>query len=325
MTKTILVEQPGGPEAMKFIDVELAAPAAGEVRIRQTAIGVDFVDVHQRRGSYPMPMPLTPGYDAAGVVESIGPGVTSLKPGDRVAYANSYLQPGAYTEARLYPAERLVKLPAGISDREAAAMLFRGLTVQGLIRTAFVVEPKHRILVHAAAGGVGSMLTAWAKHLGATVIGTVSTKAKAAQAQRQGCDHVIVLDSEDFVESVAKYTKGQGVNVVYDGVGQDTIMKSFSCLARYGVMVSFGQASGPIAPIDIAMLATNCLYVTKYSVKSYCVDPKEYQTRCQDVLAAIEQGIFARDNFNVFPLAEAARAHQELEGRRSTGVFVLET
>lgn len=329
MAKTVVVSEIGGPEVMTFADIDPGKPGKGEVRLRQTAIGVNFADIHYRRGTAPahamakLPMPFTPGLEATGIVEAVGPDVLGFKPGDRVAYATATLTIGAYTEARLFPADRVVKLPDGVSDVEVAALLYRGITVHGMIRTCYPVKSGHVILLHAAAGGVGSILAGWAKHLGATVIGTVSSDAKVERARQQGCAHVIVTSREDFVSRVHKLTDGRGVDVVYDGVGVDTFLKSFDCLRKYGMMVSYGQSSGMIEPFDPIELQHNGLYLTKFSGSTYNADSTEYQQRAQEVLAAIKSGILKHGDPAIYPLADVARAHHDMESRHSVGSLVL--
>jgi NADPH2:quinone reductase len=329
MAKTIVVEKVGGPEAMKLVDKDPGKPGAGQVLIRQKAIGVNFADIHYRRGTAPphamakLSFPFTPGLEAAGVVEAIGPGVAGVKVGDRVGYATATVTTGAYTEARLFPADRIFKLPAGVSDVDAAALLYRGVTVHGMIRQCYPIKSGNTLLLHAAAGGVGSILAGWAKHLGATVIGTVSSEAKSEQARSSGCQHVIVTNREDFVARTMLLTNGRGVDVVFDGVGVDVFLKSFDCIAKYGTMVSFGQVSGMMEPIDPVLLQHKGHYLTKFSGSTYNDDTGEYQERAKDVLAAIEGGVIAHGRCTVYPFADVALAHRDMESRKSTGPLVL--
>jgi len=329
VAKTVVVEKVGGPEAMKMVDMDPGRPGPGEVLIRHKSIGVNFADVHYRRGTAPahamakLPFPFTPGLEAAGVIEAIGPEVTGLKTGDRVGYATATLTIGAYAEARLFPADRVFKLPDGVSDVDAAALLYRGITVHGMIRQCYPIKSGNTVLLHAAAGGVGSILAGWARHLGATVIGTVSSDAKAERARSFGCAHVIVTNQEDFVARTVQLTNGRGVDVVFDGVGIDVFLKSFDCIAKYGMMVSFGQASGMMEPIDPVLLQHRGHYLTKFSGSTYNEDTREYQQRAKDVLAAIEAGVIARGHHAVYPFAEVARAHRDMESRKSTGSLVL--
>jgi NADPH2:quinone reductase len=242
MPKAIVVNQIGPPETMKFVELDPGRPGPGEVRLRQKAVGVNFADIHYRRGTAPphamakLPIPFTPGLEGAAVIEEVGPGVSGLRPGERVGYATATVTIGAYAESRLFPADRVFPLPAGVSDADAAALLYRGITVHGMIRQCYPVKRGDVILLHAAAGGVGSILSQWAKHLGATVIGTVSSDAKVAHARDHGCAHVIVTNREDFVARARELTNGRGVDVVYDGVGADVFLKSFDALRRYGMM-----------------------------------------------------------------------------------------
>ncbi len=329
MAKTFVVEKVGGPEAMKLVDIDPGKPGLGEVLIRHKAIGVNFADIHYRRGTAPahamakLPFPFTPGLEAAGVIEAIGPGVTGFTVGDRVGYATATITIGAYTEARLFPGDRIFKLPDGVSDGDAAALLYRSITVHGMIRQCFPIKAGHTVLLHAAAGGVGSILAGWAKHLGATVIGTVSSEAKADLARSYGCAHVIVANNEDFVARTMRLTDGRGVDVVFDGVGIDVFLRSFDCIAKYGMMVSFGQASGMMDPIDPVLLQHKGHYLTKFSGSTYNEDTREYQQRARDVLAAIQDGVIARGHHTAYPFADVARAHRDMESRKSTGSLVL--
>jgi NADPH:quinone reductase len=329
MAKTIIVSEIGGPGVMTLVDIDPGKPGPGEVRLRQKAIGVNFADVHYRRGTAPphamakLPMPFTPGLEAAAVVEDVGPGVTGLRPGDRVGYATATLTIGAYTEVRLFPADRVFKLPPGISDLDAAALLYRGITVHGIIRACYPVKAGDIVLLHAAAGGVGTIISGWTKRLGAIVIGTVSSDTKADYARRNGCEHVIVSSREDFEERIAEITKGRGVDVCFDGVGEDVFLKSFNCIRQYGMMVSYGQSSGMVAPLDIVLLQHKGHYLTKFSGSTYNANTEEYQKRARDVVQAIEDGMIERGHHVVYPLADAARAHRDLEERRTTGSLVL--
>lgn len=329
MVKTVLVHTLGGPEVMEMVDLDPGQPGPGELLLRQTAIGVNFADVHYRRGTAPphsqakLPMPFAPGLEAVGYVEAIGEGVTGFSIGDRVGYATASCTWGAYTEARLFPAELCFHVPAGISDVDAAALLYRTITVQGMIRQCHVVKPGDTILLHAAAGGVGSILSQWAKHLGATVIGTVSSASKVERALANGCAHVIVHTEEDFVERTRALTGGKGVDVCYDGVGIALFHKSLAAIRRYGLMVSFGQASGmmePIAPVDLQFEG---LYLTKFSGGTYNEDVEEYQERARDAMAAIEAGVFKLGNHLVYPLSEVHQAHIDLASGGTVGSLVL--
>jgi NADPH2:quinone reductase len=329
MTKTVVVEKLGGPQAMKLIELDPGKPGPGEVRIRHKAIGVNFADIHYRRGTAPphsmakLPIPFTPGLEGAGVVEEVGAGVSNVKIGDRVGYATASLTIGAYAEARLFPADRVFKLPAGVSDIDAAALMYRAITVQGMIRQCYVVKPGDVILLHAAAGGVGSILSRWAKHLGATVIGTVSTDAKVAAARDHGCAHVIVNAREDFAARTMEITQGRGVDVVFDGVGIEVFMRSLGIIRKYGMMVSFGQTSGLVAPLDPVELQHKGLYLTKFSGGTYNEDIAEYHQRAQEVLVAIQAGVFELGKHRVYALKDVVAAHDDMENRRTTGSLVL--
>lgn len=329
MAKTVVVARTGGPDVMTFVDVDPGKPGPGEILLRQSAIGVNFADIHYRRGTAPahamakLVFPFTPGLEAVGVIEAVGPGVTDLRPGERVAYATATLTTGAYTEARLFPSERIVKLPPGVADEDVAALLYRGITVHGMIRQCYRVKAGNVVLLHAAAGGVGSVLAAWAKHLGARVIGTVSATEKAGRARQQGCDEVIVTGREDFVARARALTGGRGVDVVYDGVGRDTFLRSLECIRRYGMMVSFGHSSGMIEPVDPIALQHEGLYLTRFSGSIYNADTAEYQMRAKEVLEAIKRGIIRRADHAVYPLSDIVRAHSDLEGRRTLGSPVL--
>jgi NADPH2:quinone reductase len=330
MVKAVVVSKVGPPEVMQFADADPGTPGAGEVRLRQNAVGINFADIHYRRGTAPahamakLPMPFTPGLEGAGVIVDVGPGVTGLRAGDRVGYATATVTIGAYAQERLFPADRVFKLPAGVSDVDAAALMYRGITVHGMIHACYKVKPGDVVLLHAAAGGVGSILAAWAKHLGATVIGTVSSDAKVERARSFGCAHVIVTNRENFVDRVNALTNGRGADVIYDGVGIDVFLKSFDCLRRYGLMVSFGQASGMMDPIDPVLLQHKGHYLTKFSGSTYNEDTGEYQQRAKAVLEAIEKGVITCGQCAVYPFADVVRAHHDMESRRSTGSLVLQ-
>lgn len=329
MSKTIVVDTLGGPGVMKLVDQDPGAPGPGEVRIRQRAIGVNFADIHYRRGTAPahamakLPMPFTPGLEAVGVIEAVGLGVTAFKPGDRVGYATAKITIGAYAEVRVFPAELVYPVPATVSDLDAAALMYRAITVHGMIRQCYVVKPGDTVLLHAAAGGIGSILSRWARHLGATVIGTVSSDAKAEQARASGCAHVIVNGREDFVARTLEITDGRGVDVAYDGVGIDVFLKTFDAIRKYGTMVSFGQASGMMDAVEPVLLQHRGHYLTKFSGSTYNEDTAEYMARAHEVLEAIGQGIFGGGTHTTYALADVAQAHEDMESRRSTGSLVL--
>ncbi len=321
MTKAIRVHQPGGPEQMRWEEVEVGEPGPGQVRLRQTAIGLNFIDVYHRTGLYPQPLPFTPGVEGAGIIESIGPGVEGLKEGDRVAYAGPI---GGYAEKRLIAADRLVKLPEDIGDDQAAAMMLQGMTVDMLINRVRPLQKDETILVHAAAGGVGLILCQWASALGATVIGTVSTEEKAELARANGCDHPILYESQDFVALVDEFTGGAKLPVVYDSVGKDTFLRSLDCLAPRGLMVSFGQSSGAIEPFAPGILAQKgSLFLTRPTLFSYIEKRGELEQSATALFNMVRSGKVRIDIGQRFPLAAAADAHRALEARETTGSTVL--
>jgi NADPH2:quinone reductase len=322
MPHAIRIHQYGGPEVMQWEGVQLAAPGPGEALIRQTAVGLNFVDVYNRTGLYPGKLPTGLGGEGAGVVEAVGPGVGDLKKGDRVAYGSAPV--GSYADARLIPADRLLKLPAGIDDKTAAAMMLKGLTVQYLIRQTFKVKKGDTILCHAAAGGVGLILCQWAKHLGATVIGTVGSDDKAKLAKAHGCDHPIVYTREDFVKRVAELTDGKKVPVVYDSVGKDTFMRSLDCLQPLGLMVSFGNSSGPVESLNLGILAAKgSLYLTRPTLNTYGAKRENLVQMAQELFDVVEKGAVKIAVNQTYPLSEAAHAHRDLESRKTTGSTVL--
>jgi len=323
MPHAIRVHEIGGPEVLKWEEVEVGEPGPGEIRLRQEAAGVNFIDVYHRTGLYPQPLPFIPGVEGAGVVEAIGSDVTSMQVGDRVAYGGPV---GGYAEVRLIPADRVVKLPDGISAEAAAAMMLKGMTAEMLLRRVDPVKPGDAILVHAAAGGVGLILCQWAKALGATVIGTVGSDEKADLARAHGCDHPIVYTRQDFVAEVERITDGAKVAVVYDGVGRDTSMKSLDCLARRGMMASFGNSSGPVDPFDALLLARKgSLFLTRPTLYDYTLDPADLQLSAHALFDVVESGKVKIEIGQRFPLKDAAEAHRALEGRRTSGSTVLTT
>jgi NADPH2:quinone reductase len=320
--KAIRVARTGGPEVMELADVELAPPAAGEARVRHTAIGVNFIDVYFRTGLYTPPsLPFVPGMEGAGVVEAIGANVSEVAVGDRVAYASRPL--GAYAEARNMPAHRLVKLPREVDDETAAAAMLKGMTAQVLLRRAIRVEKGQTILVHAAAGGVGSIVCQWGHHLGARVIGTVGNDEKAAQAREDGCDHPIVYTRENFVERVRAITDGAGVHVVYDSVGKDTFQGSIECLASRGMVVSFGQSSGLVPPFDLLALSPKSAFLTRASMPEYTQTREELVQTATELFEVMKRGVVRVRTGKRFALQDAAKAHRELEGRRTVGSTIL--
>ena len=321
--KAIRIHKNGGPEELRFEKVEVGEPGAGEARVRHTAIGLNFIDLHHRNGRYPSTrFPFTLGMEAAGTVEAIGEHVSEVKVGDRVAYAAE--APGADTEVRVMPVGRLVRLPDFIDDETGAAMMLKGLTAQYLLRGAHRLRAGETILVHAAAGGVGLILCQWAHHLGAHVIGTVSTQEKAELAKAHGCDHPIVSTKEDVVERVREITDGIGLPVVYDSVGAATFEKSLLCLKRRGMLVSFGTASGPIPPLDLWRLnRMGSLYVTSAGLADYVHERAELLERANDLFEVVKSGAVKIEVRQRYPLAEAERAHRDLEGRRTIGSSIL--
>lgn len=319
----IRIHRHGGPEELRYEPVELARPAPGEARVRHTAIGLNFTDIHHRTGRYPLAqLPHVLGMEAAGVVEEVGPGVSGLATGDRVAYASD--RPRSYSQATVMPIARLVKLPASISDEVAAALILKGLTAQYLVRGAYRVAAGDTILVHAAAGGVGLIICQWARHLGARVIGTVSTDEKATLARQNGCEHAIVYTREDVAARVRELTNGAGLPVVYDGVGASTFESSLLCLRRRGLVVSYGSASGPVPPLDLFRLnRMGSLYVTSAGLADYTHDREELLERAADLFNAVASGAVRSEVKQRYPLAEAARAHRDLEARRTAGASIL--
>jgi NADPH2:quinone reductase len=322
MVQAIRFAKTGGPEVLEWQPVEVGKPGPGQVRIRHTAVGLNYIDTYQRSGLYPMPMPSGLGLEAAGVIEEVGPGVSGLKPGDRVAYAGGPL--GAYSEARVMPADRLVPLPDGISDQQGAAMMLKGMTAWYLVRRTHVVKPGETILIHAAAGGVGLIVCQWAKHLGATVIGTVGNADKAKLAKDHGCDHPINYRTEDFVARVGEITGGKKVPVVYDSVGKDTFYKSLDCIAPLGLMASFGQSSGAIGPVDIGILAgKGSLFLTRPTLNTYTASRQDLLTAAGELFEVVQKGAVKLQINQTYPLREAARAHRDLQDRKTTGSTVF--
>jgi NADPH:quinone reductase len=322
MAQAIRFAKTGGPEVLEWQQVEVGKPGQGQVRIRHTAVGLNYIDTYQRSGLYPMQLPSGLGSEAAGIIEEVGPGVGDLKPGQRVAYAGGPL--GAYSEARVMPADRLVKLPDGITDQQGAAMMLKGMTAWYLVRRTHVVKAGETILIHAAAGGVGLIACQWLKALGATVIGTVGSDEKAAIARAHGCDHVIVSTREDIAARVKEITGGAGVPVVYDSVGKDTFLASLDCLKPLGLMVSFGNASGKVAPFDIGILSQKgSLYLTRPTLATYTATRSDLEATARDVFEVIREGKVKVEIRHTYPLAEAARVHRDLEGRRTVGSIVM--
>ncbi len=322
MSKAIRLEKTGGPEVMQWVDVEVGEPDAGEIRVKHHAIGLNYIDVYFRTGLYPQPLPAGLGMEAAGVVEAVGEGVTNFKPGDRVAYASR--PPGAYCEVRVMSAAFVVKLPDAITFEQGAAMMLQGMTAQYLLRRTYPVQAGQTILIHAAAGGVGLIACQWAKALGATVIGTVGSDEKAELARAHGCDHPIVYTRENFTERVREITGGAGVPVVYDSIGKDTFVHSLDALAPLGMMVSFGNSSGPIAPIDSGMLASRgSLFFTRPSLFSYIAKREDLERSANELFDVVTSGKVKITVSQTFALKDVAQAHIALEARRTTGSTVL--
>ena len=322
MTKAIRFHKTGGPEVLQWEDVDVGQPAEGQVRVRHTAVGLNYIDVYHRTGVYPMPLPSGIGLEAAGVVEALGPGVSDLKAGDRIAYASAPI--GAYAQARLMPANRVVKVPDGVSDVQAAGMMLQGLTAQYLIRRTYPAKKGETLLIHAAAGGVGLILVQWAKHLGCTVIGTAGSEAKCKLAKAHGCDHVIDYTKEDFAKRVAEITNGARVPAVYDGVGKDTFMKSLDSLAPLGVLASFGNASGTVPPFDLGILAAKgSLYVTRPTLNTYTAKREDLVASANDLFDVVQKGAVKILVNQTYALKDAAQAHRDLEARKTTGATVF--
>lgn len=321
MPKAIRIHAPGGPGAMVYEDVDVGDPGPGQVRLRQTAIGVNFIDIYHRSGAYPLPLPAGIGMEGVGVVEAVGTGVSEVKVGDRVGYACP--PPGSYAEVRLASAAQMVKLPKAIDDRTGAAIMLQGMTARYLLRQTYRVKAGDTVLVHAAAGGMGLILCQWAKHLGATVIGTVSTDEKAALAKKNGCDHPIVYTREDFVTRVKEITGAKGVQAVYDGVGKDTFLKSLECLALRGTLANYGSASGAPDPIAPAALAAKSAFLTRPTLFHHTATRPDLLANARDVFKVVASGAVKIQKPTEYALKDAARAHEDLESRRTTGSMIL--
>jgi NADPH2:quinone reductase len=322
MTMAIRIHATGGPEVLRWEEAPVGSPGRGEARVRHTAVGVNFIDTYHRTGLYPLELPATVGMEGAGVVVAVGAGVAEVTVGQRVAYAGG--APGAYAEERLIPAHRLVPLPDDVSDVQAAAMMLKGLTAHYLLRRTYPVKGGDTILLHAAAGGVGLIACQWAKHLGATVIGTVGSDEKAAVASAHGCDHAIVYAREDFVARVRELTGGRGVPVVYDSVGRSTWEGSLDCLAPLGLMVSYGNASGPVPPFAPGILAAKgSLFLTRPTLMTYTARREDLLAAAAELFTVVRSGAVRVEVTGRLPLAEAAEAHRALESRRTTGSIVL--
>jgi len=321
MPHAIRVHQAGGPDVLSWEEVEIGDPGPGQVRLRQEAVGLNFIDVYHRTGLYPQPLPFTPGTEGAGVVDAVGADVTNVKEGDRVAYAGPVV---GYAEERLIDADRVVQLPKDISTEQAAAMMLQGMTAQMLLRSVFPVTKGDTILVHAAAGGVGLIMCQWAAALGATVIGTVGTEEKAELAREHGCAHPIVYSKQDFVAEVNRITEGEKLPVVYDSVGRDTFMRSLDCLKVRGLMVSFGNASGPVEPFSPLVLSQKgSLYLTRPTVFHYVASREQLENSAKELFEVVAKGKVKIEVQQRFALKDAAEAHRALQARETTGSTIL--
>lgn len=322
MNHAVLVHNTGGPEVLSYEETPMPKPAPGEVLIKHTAIGLNYIDVYFRSGLYGAPLPLIPGMEGVGIIQEIGAGVTGFKPGQRIGYASRPI--GAYAQYRTMPADRIIKIPDEITDEQAAGGLLKGMTAEYLLLRTFPVKKGQTILFHAAAGGVGLIACQWAKHLGVTVIGTVGSTEKAELAKAHGCTHIINYKTENFVERVKEITDGKGVPVVYDGVGKSTFMPSLDCLQKRGMMVSFGNASGPVDPFPPGILsAKGSLYLTRPAMPDYTHDPLEYQDSAKALFDVIKSGSVQIPIHQRYELKNAAQAHIELEGRKTTGASIF--
>jgi NADPH2:quinone reductase len=323
MAHAIRIHKTGGPEVLQWEEVGVAQPGANEALVRHKAVGLNYIDTYHRSGLYPLPLPSGLGLEGAGVVEAVGPGVTEFKPGDRVAYANGPI--GAYSELKIHPVERLVKVPDGISFEQAASMMLQGLTVQYLLRRLHVTpRPGDTILWHAAAGGIGLIACQWAKALGVNLIGTVGSEEKAALAREHGAAHTIIYTKEDFQARVMEITGGKKVPIVYDSVGKDTFMKSLDCLQARGLMASFGNASGAVGPTDLGILAAKgSLYVTRPTLISYTSKRAELVAAADELFEMVLSGKVKVGPRQTYPLREAQQAHRDLEARKTTGSTIL--
>ena len=322
MVHAIRIHEHGGPEVLQWDEVEVGEPAAGEIRVRHTAVGLNYIDTYLRSGARPLPMPSVLGMEAAGVVEALGDGVSNVAIGDRIAYAD--MPPGAYSEERVMPAHIAVKLPDGVDDQTAAAAMLKGMTVQFLIRQCFRVEPGMTVLLHAAAGGVGLIASQWLNHLGVTVIGTVGSAEKAELAEAHGVHHIINYRDENFVERVQKITDGAGVPVVYDGVGKDTLLDSMKCLSPRGMLVSFGNASGAPDPVNLGDLSTHgSIFVTRPMLFHYTATRDDLEACAKDLFDVIASGAVKIEINQTYPLKDTAQAHRDLQARKTTGSTVL--
>ncbi|MCL4764693.1 MAG: quinone oxidoreductase [Hyphomicrobiaceae bacterium] len=321
MVHAIRIHRHGGPEVMVWEDVDVGQPGEGQVRLKHRAIGLNYIDTYHRSGLYKISLPAVIGTEGAGAVTAVGPGVTDIKVGDRVAYASPM---GGYAEERLIPADRVVKVPDGIDDQTAAAMMLQGMTVRYLLKETYKVGPETTMLLHAAAGGIGLIACQWAKHLGATIIGTAGSPEKMKLAQEHGCTHVIDYRTEDFAARTKEITKGRGVDVVYDSVGKDTFPGSLDCLKPRGLWVSFGNASGPVPKLDILTLAAKgSLYATRPTLVTYTARREDLVASANDLFDVVGRGIVKISVNQTYPLEHAAQAHRDLEARKTTGSTIL--
>ena len=322
MTHAIRVQKPGPASVLKWQTVDVDKPKKGEVLIRNTAVGLNFIDTYHRKGLYPIPTPFIPGVEGAGVVEEIGAGVKRLRAGDRVAYCSDPL--GSYAERRTFPAERAIKIPNGISDDQAASMMLKGLTAAMLLKRIHCPRAGEKVLIHAAAGGVGLILCQWAKHLGATVIGTVGSRKKAALARKNGCDHPIIYTEKDFVQQVSRLTKGAGVPVVYDGIGKSTYPGSLDCLQSRGMWITYGNASGPVPPVPpLTLLQKGSLFMTRPMLNHYIATKEELMSLTRELFRVVRKGAVTIQVNQRYSLKDAAKAHRDLEKRKTTGSTIL--
>ena len=318
----VCIHQPGGPEVLRWEEYPVGDLQEGDIRVRHTAVGLNFIDTYMRSGAYAVPdLPRPIGLEAAGVIEEIGPSVSGLNVGDRIAYASP--PPGAYSQARQMPADRVVRVPQSVTDEQAAAIMLKGMTAEYLIRRTFRVEPGMTVLFHSAAGGVGLIACQWLKALGATVIGTVGTEEKAELARAHGCDYPILFDQVDWVEQVKEITNGEGVPVVYDSVGKTTFAKSVQCLAMHGMVVLFGQSSGPTDPVDPAVLAPGSYYLTRPTLMTYTKQREDLEASAAALFDVVGNGQVRVEINQRYALAEAEQAHRDLEGRKTTGSTLL--
>ena len=322
MTKAIRISEFGDPSVLQWVDIELPDPPPGQVRVRHTAVGVNFIDTYHRSGLYPLPLPAGIGLEAAGIVEVIGEGVTHLKPGDRVAYGGGPL--GAYSQAANLPANRVALIPHGVTDEQAATLMLKGMTVRFLFKDCFAIKPGDTILFHAAAGGVGQIACQWAKDMGVTLVGTAGSDEKCRIAKEMGAAHVINYSRENIAERVRSITEGKGVPVVYDGVGADTFEASLDCLQPRGLMVSFGNASGPVTGVNLGILAAKgSLYVTRPTLMHYIAKDEDLAANTADVFDAVARGALTSSIGQRYALAEARLAHEDLEARKTIGASIL--